>query len=74
MKDHPLTPMRDSNLLRLLEPQVTLPVGLANRHTVSKGPEALRDRLGRTSADGVAHVIVDAVANDDLYVIARGLR
>ncbi|MEO0665662.1 MAG: four-carbon acid sugar kinase family protein, partial [Pseudomonadota bacterium] len=31
MKDHPLTPMRDSNLMRLLEPQVTKPVGLANR-------------------------------------------
>ena len=38
MKDHPLTPMRDSNLMRLLAPQVTRPVGLANRLTVAKGP------------------------------------
>ena len=74
MKDHPLTPMRDSNLLRLLEPQVALPVGLANRHAVGKGPDSLRDRLAELQADGVAHVIVDAVANDDLYVIAEACR
>jgi len=70
MKDHPLTPMPDSNLLRLLEPQVTLPVGLANRHTVAKGPKALRERLASLKAEGVAHVVVDAVANDDLFIIA----
>jgi 3-dehydrotetronate 4-kinase len=70
MKDHPLTPMRDSNLMRLLEPQVTQPVGLANRHVVTKGSEALRHRLAQLQAGGIAHVIIDAVANDDLYVIA----
>ena len=45
MKDHPLTPMRDSNLMRLLEPQVTRPVGLADRLTVAGGKAALGDRL-----------------------------
>ena len=70
MKDHPLTPMRDSNLMRLLEPQVTLPVGLANRLVVARGADALRARLGRLRADGIAHVVVDAVSNDDLHVIA----
>ncbi len=68
MKDHPLTPMRDSNLMRLLAPQVSQPVGLANRLTVAKG--ALRDRLDTLAAQGVAHVIVDAVSDDDLYLIA----
>jgi uncharacterized protein YgbK (DUF1537 family) len=71
MKDHPLTPMRDSNLVRLLEPQVTSPVGLVNRHTVANGPQTLRDRLARLRQDGVAHVVVDAVANEDLTVIAN---
>ena len=71
MKDHPLTPMRDSNLMRLLAPQVTKPVGLANRLTVAKGAGALRSELDRLKADGVAHVVVDAVANDDLRVIAQ---
>ena len=70
MKDHPLTPMRDSNLMRLLEPQVTRPVGLADRLTVAGGKAALGDRLAALKADGVAHVVVDAVANDDLGTIA----
>ncbi len=69
MKDHPLTPMRDSNLLRLLAPQVTGPVGLANRLTLAKG--ALNARLAELAAQGVAHVVVDAVCNDDLWAIAE---
>jgi len=70
MKDHPLTPMRDSNLMRLLEPQVTRPVGLANRLVVAMGPEALRARLDALGGEGIAHVVVDAVAGDDLATIA----
>ena len=71
MKDHPLTPMRDSNLLRLLAPQVTKAVGLANRLTVAKGADALRARLATLAAEGVAHVVIDAVANEDLVTIAK---
>ena len=74
MKDHPLTPMRDSNLMRLLEPQVTRPVGLADRLTVERGAEALRAELERLKSEGVAHVVVDAVSNADLEVIADACR
>lgn len=70
MKDHPLTPMRDSSLPRLLAPQVEGKVGLANRLVVARGAEALRERLASLQAEGVPHVIVDAVANADLRVIA----
>lgn len=71
MKDHPLTPMRDSNLMRLLTPQVTGKVGLANRLTVARGPQALRARLNELRSKGVAHVVVDAVSDDDLQVISE---
>lgn len=71
MKDHPLTPMRDSNLARLLTPQVTKPVGLANRLAVARGAASLTKKFSQLAEDGVAHVVVDAVANDDLYVIAE---
>lgn len=74
MKDHPLTPMRDSNLLRLLQPQVTRPVGLANRLAVAHGADSLRARLAELAADGVAHVVVDAVADEDLFVIAEACK
>jgi uncharacterized protein YgbK (DUF1537 family) len=71
MRDHPLTPMRDSNLMRLLAPQVTRPVGLANRHVVAQGTGALRQRLADLCDDGIAHVVMDAVANADLHTIAE---
>ena len=71
MKDHPLTPMQDSNLMRLLSPQVTKPVGLADRLTVAKGASALRSKLDVLKSEGVAHVVVDAVANADLEIIAE---
>ena len=71
MKDHPLTPMRDSNLMRLLEPQVSRPVGLADRLCVARGAKALSDKLEDLGSQGVAHVVVDAVANDDLFTIAE---
>ena len=74
MKDHPLTPMRDSNLTRLLEPQVARPVGLADRLTVARGATSLRTRLAALKDEGVAHVVVDAVANDDLAIIAESCR
>jgi len=74
MKDHPLTPMRDSNLVRLLQPQVTRPVGLADRLTVARGADALRAELDRLAGEGVAHVVVDAVADADLQVIAEACR
>jgi len=74
MKDHPLTPMRDSNLMRLLKPQVTQPVGLTDRLTVVRGTQAVRASLAQHLADGTAHVIVDAVANTDLEIIATACR
>ena len=74
MKDHPLTPMRDSNLMRLLAPQVTRAVGLADRLTVAKGADALQARLQELAADGVAHVVTDAVADADLAIIAEACR
>jgi uncharacterized protein YgbK (DUF1537 family) len=74
MRDHPLTPMRDSNLMRLLAPQVTRPVALANRLIVARGPAALRARLAELAAQGVAHVVVDAVADEDLHIIAEVCR
>lgn len=71
MRDHPLTPMRDSNLMRLLSPQVTKPVGLADRLSVAKGAAALRAKLDILKGEGIAHVVVDAVADPDLEIIAE---
>ena len=74
MKDHPLTPMRDSNLVRLLTPQVNGSVGLIDRLSVARGTDSVCDALTTHRAKGIAHVVIDAVANADLDVIAQACR
>ncbi len=69
MKDHPLTPMRDSDLTRLLAPQVSRPVGLVDRLAVARGADAVKAELARLGRDGVAHVVIDAVSDGDLQAI-----
>ena len=49
-------------------------VGLVDRLCVAQGPKALRAELACLATSGGAHVIVDAVANDDLAVIAEACR
>ena len=70
MKDHPLTPMNDSNLMRLLSAQVSGRVGLADRIVVNSGVNSLKEKLISLKENDVPHVIVDAVADTDLDTIA----
>lgn len=65
MRDHPLTPMRDANLVRVLARQTDRPVSLIDHDTVRRGSEGLRERF--ESLDGIA--IVDAISDEDLYEI-----
>lgn len=73
MRDHPLTPMRDANLVRVLGRQTARPVALIDHETVRQGEDAVRHRLD--ALDGIA--IVDAITDQDLRTIgnaASGLR
>ena len=75
MKNHPLTPMRDSNLMRLLKPQVTRPVELINRLKVAEGANAVKAEMAALAANNnAAHIVIDAVANEDLRTIATACR
>ncbi|RYE88848.1 MAG: four-carbon acid sugar kinase family protein, partial [Hyphomicrobiales bacterium] len=66
MKDHPLTPMRQSSLVRLLAEQSQRKVGMIPLETVRQGADALRAELDRLQRDGVAYSVADATDNDDL--------
>jgi uncharacterized protein YgbK (DUF1537 family) len=74
MKDHPLTPMRDSNVLRLLAPQVAGTVALAAHPHVVEGPQAFAAHLNALFDAGAAHVVIDAIDNGDLRIIAQACR
>ncbi len=67
MRDHPLTPMTDSNLVRVLGRQVRGKVGLIPFSTVRQGAHAIRQALDMLRRDGLAFAIVDAVENQHLY-------
>ena len=69
MENHPLTPMTDPNLVRVLQRQSSCRVGLARFDTVAQGPAALRARLQALRAEGTGIAIVDAVSNADLMTI-----
>src|SRR5689334_23014005 len=61
MRDHPLTPMTDANLVRVLQRQCrTARVGLIDHRTVRAGSEAIRARSAALQAEGVSLAIVDA--------------
>jgi uncharacterized protein YgbK (DUF1537 family) len=47
MRDHPLTPMRDANLVRVLQAQCKRRVGLVDHRVVAQGPDAIRARFAR---------------------------
>jgi 3-dehydrotetronate 4-kinase len=70
MRDHPLTPMRDSNLVRVLGRQTRRRVGLVSWPIVQHGPNAIRTEFARLQADGVGYAIVDAIDDDDLLDVA----
>lgn len=73
MRDHPLTPMTDSNLVRVLQAQTALPVGLISHAVVSQGPEAVRARMQSLRAEGYRMAIGDAVSNHDLMVLGSAV-
>ncbi len=73
MKDHPLTPMRDANLVRVLQAQCRRRVGLIDHRAVAAGQCAIRARIDELKAQGVAIAIVDAVSNDDLLRLGPAL-
>ncbi|SPA03773.1 conserved hypothetical protein [Cupriavidus taiwanensis] len=71
MRHHPLTPMTDSNLVRLLAPQTTKTVGLVVRETVVQRPEQIEDAFAKLKSSGVQIAVVDATENADLYRIGE---
>jgi uncharacterized protein YgbK (DUF1537 family) len=69
MRHHPLTPMTDSNLVRVLQRQSKAPVGLVPYSVVELGPDAIRARFEALRGEGVRQAIADAVSERDLQAL-----
>ncbi len=73
MRHHPLTPMTDANLVRVMQSQTRRQVGLVAQDVVAAGPQAIRERFAALQAEGVGVAVVDAVSNEDLMRIGQAL-
>ena len=71
MEHHPLTPMTDANLVRVLQRQTPSKVGLVRYDAVARGAQAVRTSIGALRADGVRMAIADAVSDADLYTLGE---
>ncbi|OAF11214.1 3-oxo-tetronate kinase [Bradyrhizobium neotropicale] len=69
LKDHPLNPMHDSNLVRVLARQSKAQVGLVDLAAVTRSVDAVRARLAELSGRGIGAAIIDAVFDRDLETI-----
>ena len=73
MQHHPLTPMTDPSLVRVMQAQTKRKVGLVDHTVVGRGPEAIRERMAALRAEGVGVAIVDATSNVDLLRLGPAL-
>ena len=74
MQNHPLTPMHDANLVRVLQAQCMRKVGLVDYRAVAAGESAIRDRFAQLRRDGIGIAIVDAISDEDLHRLGPALR
>ncbi|MGH8618562.1 MAG: 3-oxo-tetronate kinase [Burkholderiales bacterium] len=71
MRHHPLTPMTDANLVRVLAAQTQRKVGLVPFSTVTQGAAAIGAAFARLRGEGITYAVVDALANRDLLAIGE---
>ncbi|MFC0339126.1 Uncharacterized conserved protein YgbK, DUF1537 family [Kushneria avicenniae] len=74
MQDHPLTPMTDANLVRVMDSQTRHRVGLVEFDCVRRGSEAVRSRFDTLRADGVGVAVLDAIEQQDLETLGEACR
>jgi len=74
MRNHPLTPMTDANLVRVLGRQSRHAVGLVPWEKVGAGDTAILEALAALAAQGMRHAVVDAVRDEDLFALGAACR
>jgi len=73
MRNHPLTPMLDANLVRVMQAQCQRKVGLIEHSVVARGSAAVQKHMAQLQNEGVGIAVVDAVSDGDLQQLAPAL-
>jgi 3-dehydrotetronate 4-kinase len=71
MRHHPLTPMADPSLVRVLQLQTGHKVGLVQYAAIVNGVEAIRDAFEKLRKQGVRHAILDSITDDHLVTLGE---
>lgn len=71
MQNHPLTPMTDANLVRVLSRQMSAPVGLVAYDRLAAGVDATRARMSELREAGVGAAVTDTLHDADLLTLAE---
>ena len=71
MRHHPLTPMTDPSLVRVLQRQTSHKVGLVQYATVVKGAGAVREAFDALRKGGMRHAILDAITDEHLLTLGE---
>lgn len=74
MKDHPLTPMRDSSLVRLMDAQSLRAAGVIPYEAVEAGVEAVRTRIEELKAKGISYGVADAISDRHLRTLGEAVK
>jgi 3-dehydrotetronate 4-kinase len=74
MRDHPVTPMRDANLVRVLGRQTPTPVGLIPYAVIEQGPNAITAAIAEREKAGPVMLICDALSDRHLRDLGTALR
>ena len=74
MKDHPLTPMRDSNLVSTLSRQTSQKVGLVEYTNISGGPSEIKKAFNQLQKEDVAIAVTDVLNDEHLYFLGEAVK
>lgn len=74
MKDHPLTPMTQSNLVALMTDQSRYKVGLIPLEEVRRGAGCILKKVNELKKQGASYGVIDAISEDDLKTIGQAAR
>jgi 3-dehydrotetronate 4-kinase len=72
MQNHPLTPMRDPNLVRVLQEQTRRRVGLLSYDSIAAGPEQVASKIRELRGEKIEIAIADALSDNDLRMLGAG--
>ena len=70
MENHPLTPMKDANLVRVLSKQTHLNVGSVPYGQIQAGDKPFQECMQVLQAAGKQFLIVDALSKEHIHTIA----